>query len=55
MAQEITVDQVRYKKGRKGKQKHCPGRKIRNPELEAYALNFVREHIFRTGKILNSK
>ena len=49
MAGEITADQVRFKKGRKGRQKHSPGRKIRNPELEAFALNFVREHIFKSG------
>ena len=46
----VTADMVRPKKIRRGKNKQNPGRKIRNPELEAYSLNFVREGILKTGK-----
>jgi hypothetical protein len=44
----ITADMVRPKKGRRGN-KQNPGRKIRNPELEAFALNFVKDVITNTG------
>ena len=52
MDKQITPDEVREKKGGRCRGfKKSPGRKIRNPKLEAYALNFVREHIFSTGKL----
>lgn len=44
---------VRPKKGRRGRNKQNPGRKIRNPELEAFALNFVKDGILKTGKSTN--
>lgn len=47
---KITADMVRPKKGRRGRNKQNPGRKIRNPELEAFALNFVRDGTLKTGK-----
>lgn len=51
LKEKITADMVRPKKGRRGRNKQNPGRKIRNPELEAYALNFVRDGILKTGNL----
>ena len=47
---EITPDSLKRDKGNKRRKKNSPGRKIKNLELEAYALNFVKHGVLTKGK-----